>query len=353
MDTHNPYASAYAFLSLPSFAYLSSIWPLRYFISLYFSLLASYFFFIFLIMYVVFIAPPDSSISIFLLQTLPSFLGSITDSICGASFTARLSKCSHWVTSERNPLMQIVYLLVVGTAWSVMIFVGYDFIRAGNPFLGMYHCTLGYVVYATCLTTFYLACTVPAGTIDAGNLEAQETFPYDNVLFSSKICTRTNVRKLARSKFCKMSNRHIPRFDHFCVWLNQSVGYHNYRFFLLFLLVHALMLTYGFVACALILYGRATSENLFQIQFYNTKTREYVNASWLVVFSYLSKERGLFVVGLLILSGVMGLVMWGFAIFHFYLTSWGMTTNEYVRERSEWRQVETLINPTAVLGRAE
>ena len=37
----------------------------------------------------------------------------------------------------------------------------------------------------------------------------------------------------------------VQKFDHHCVWINQCVGLFNYRFFLGFLYLHALLCTYG------------------------------------------------------------------------------------------------------------
>ena len=50
----------------------------------------------------------------------------------------------------------------------------------------------------------------------------------------------SNVRTVAyvRSKYCASTGLVIARMDHFCVWLNHSIGYGNHRTFILFLLVH-------------------------------------------------------------------------------------------------------------------
>lgn len=53
-------------------------------------------------------------------------------------------------------------------------------------------------------------------------------------------CRTTLVKKPIRSKYCTGSGYVISRFDHWCVWLNKSVGYNNHRAFYLLLFVHIL-----------------------------------------------------------------------------------------------------------------
>ena len=50
-----------------------------------------------------------------------------------------------------------------------------------------------------------------------------------------KYCRTTLVRKPLRSKFCTQTGMVIARMDHFCMWLNNSVGYVNHRTFFVFL----------------------------------------------------------------------------------------------------------------------
>ena len=51
-----------------------------------------------------------------------------------------------------------------------------------------------------------------------------------------KYCRTTLVRKPLRSKFCTQTGMVIARMDHFCMWLNNSVGYANHRTFIVFLI---------------------------------------------------------------------------------------------------------------------
>lgn len=55
---------------------------------------------------------------------------------------------------------------------------------------------------------------------------------------SDTFCRTTLVRKPIRSKYCTGSGFVVARMDHYCVWLNNSVGYGNHRAFYLFLFFH-------------------------------------------------------------------------------------------------------------------
>lgn len=50
-----------------------------------------------------------------------------------------------------------------------------------------------------------------------------------------KYCRTTLVKKPLRSKYCSQTGTVIARMDHFCVWLNNSVGHGNHRSFIMFL----------------------------------------------------------------------------------------------------------------------
>jgi uncharacterized membrane protein len=55
-------------------------------------------------------------------------------------------------------------------------------------------------------------------------------------------CRSLLVRKPVRSKYCATTGLVIARMDHYCIWLNISVGYGNHRMFVIFLLIHVVSL---------------------------------------------------------------------------------------------------------------
>lgn len=57
---------------------------------------------------------------------------------------------------------------------------------------------------------------------------------------SQMYCRTSLVRKPLRSKYCAQSGFVIARMDHFCVWLNSSIGFYNHIAFMKFLFSHTL-----------------------------------------------------------------------------------------------------------------
>lgn len=247
-----------------------------------------------------------------------------------------MKRALHYIIHEPNPIMQCLYLTIVLSAWTCMVIYGYPIIRnPSNTFISSYHCNVGYFVYALCLYTFYRACTVPAGNLTENTLEKYDNYAYDNVLYVPRICKTLSFRKVARSKFDRATNKHVPRFDHFCVWLNQPIGEENYRDFLLFLLVHCAMLCYGSYASARALWFVVKYEGLLRVKFVNRATGKTVAGSPLVIFRYMAHSHAA-IICLLVLSTIMGLVMIIFTLFHLWLCGRGMTTNEYFKWRDIW-----------------
>ncbi len=290
-----------------------------------FSVFVVYIFVVFLIVYVMFISP-DSPVSLFFMETVPrAALAKMP-----RSMASRLECSYDYVVNQPNPIMQGVYLAIVTTAYIVMIAVGYPMIE-DSP-LSNLHKISGYITYAACYFTFYLACSVRAGFIkDDADVERQMNYLYDQVLYSEKKCPTTGLKKPPRSKYCRTYKVNVARFDHFCIWLNQPVGELNYRYFLLFLIVHFLMLWYGFAVTAYLLFDICNRTGLWDATFYNVATGQHVPASNLVILRYLSRQNGMYMIGLLVLSGVLGVVMTGFLAFHLYLAAINQTTNEYFK----------------------
>ena len=74
---------------------------------------------------------------------------------------------------------------------------------------------------------------------------ADESFPGT----SSTICHKCNITRPARCHHCSACNRCVLQFDHHCIWLNNCVGYNNYRSFVLTLFFLSVGGCYG--ACIL------------------------------------------------------------------------------------------------------
>ena len=108
------------------------------------------------------------------------------------------------------------------------------------------------------LVFFLLTCFSDPGTVHAGNVDRHlDSYAYDGLLYAPKRCPTMRLQAPARSKFCRVTNRRVARFDHFCSWMNNSVGENNYRFFLGFLLWHVVLCAYGATLMIAIIAGEA------------------------------------------------------------------------------------------------
>jgi hypothetical protein len=51
-------------------------------------------------------------------------------------------------------------------------------------------------------------------------------------------CRTSMVKKPIRSKYCVNTGAVVARMDHYCTWLNTTIGYKNHRSFMAFLFIH-------------------------------------------------------------------------------------------------------------------
>ena len=104
-----------------------------------------------------------------------------------------------------------------------------------------------------CYWSYYKASFTNPGRINKSvpkaDLErAIKRYGYDQIVFDRfGWCDTCDIPKPARSKHCSLCNICIEKMDHHCVWINNCVGLYNYKYFLLFLLLHEMICIYGLV----------------------------------------------------------------------------------------------------------
>eukprot|EP00613_Pedinella_sp_CCMP2098_P000833 CAMPEP_0171619244 /NCGR_PEP_ID=MMETSP0990-20121206/15253_1 /TAXON_ID=483369 /ORGANISM="non described non described, Strain CCMP2098" /LENGTH=436 /DNA_ID=CAMNT_0012184255 /DNA_START=16 /DNA_END=1326 /DNA_ORIENTATION=+ len=244
----------------------------------------------------------------------------------GSAITGCMSGSVDYVINQRNPILQTFYLAIVLGAYSMVVMYGYPMIPC--KYLSSIHKYTAFGAVAVNLVLWYLACTVSPGIITHENLERYQCYSSDKYLFApGRKCPTVGIVKPPRSKYCKLTQAHVARFDHFCPWLNQAVGAENYRWFLAFLLGHCLLLLYGALGMGALVMAEVADKELMTSKFYNAKTNTHVEATKWVVFQYL-----LFniwgVVAVCVLCAVMCAVLFGFLVYHLLLAARNMTTNE-------------------------
>mmetsp|Transcript_13800 Transcript_13800/g.17463 ORF Transcript_13800/g.17463 Transcript_13800/m.17463 type:complete len:217 (-) Transcript_13800:694-1344(-) len=176
----------------------------------------------------------------------------------GESLVWFMERAQSYVCYEANPAIQLMYLfLAVGGYYC---YVMYGFEHVPNPYVDSYHKYVAWPFMAACYYSYYLACATNPGFIKKGldkkELErAVKRYDYDSIMFNPKSwCDTCEAPKPARSKHCPLCNMCCEKFDHHCVWINNCVGLHNYKYFMIFLYMHLGICFYGLVIgflCAL------------------------------------------------------------------------------------------------------
>jgi hypothetical protein len=271
--------------------------------------------------------PDDSYIGRLCNNTLPLIIFRSMERIIGQRRFRQLSNIM-------DHALQVIYLIVVLGSWSIVFAYGYPEIEK-SKYVHTYHQYSGYILFVLCMGSWHYACQEEPGCITEQTMPLFDHYEYDNVLYTNRLCPTLRIRKIARSKYDRCTRRHVPRFDHYCGWINQSVGERNYRWFLLFLLVHVFMCCYGSWVVASLMYGEVKERDLLNATFYNAMTGEIVKTDTMIVIHYLFM-RYFQLCCVLVLMSVMSVLLGVFLAFHFYITSCNMTTNEYFK----WRAVK-------------
>ena len=215
-------------------------------------------------------------------------------------------------------LQIFLYLTSFYTVWYLVFTTAIPLVRA-KTHVSSFHEVLLCALFAAAVSSWLAATMTSPGSITLESMERFDTYKYDEVLYhKDNICPTSNMRKLARSKFDRYSQKQVPRFDHFCTWLGNTIGEENYRFFIVFCGIHALMVTYGIWLSAALLVG---------------EVRELMHDGHLT-FLAATAQRPVLVFGLTfnILASIPTDL---FFVFHLSLIGKGMTTNEYYK----WQQI--------------
>ncbi|KAM0801909.1 DHHC palmitoyltransferase-domain-containing protein [Usnea florida] len=121
----------------------------------------------------------------------------------------------------------------------------------------------------------------------------------------TRFCKKCQARKPDRAHHCSTCGRCVLKMDHHCPWLATCVGLRNYKAFLLFLIYTSIFCWVCFAVTSTWLWSEVFSDS------------EYIES--LMPINY---------VLLCVISGIIGLVLTGFTIWHLSLAYRGQTTIE-------------------------
>mmetsp|Transcript_22110 Transcript_22110/g.29153 ORF Transcript_22110/g.29153 Transcript_22110/m.29153 type:complete len:387 (-) Transcript_22110:53-1213(-) len=227
---------------------------------------------------------------------------------------------------------RLLYIIFVYGSWIIIFTKGYPLLLSKNQsHVPLYHEQIGYIVFATCLASWVTASYVSPGNVTRETLHRYDNYPHDNLLFvEHQICQTLQIKKIARSKYDKYTHRHIPRFDHYCIWLKSPIGEENYRFFVLFLIVHAMTCCYGFSIVSRLFWGMMLNSSLLTPTFMRQ----------VIVLVYIMVTEHIILACVNVFMFIMSVLLLAFLGFHLYIISNNMTTNEYFKWRKVWKWYE-------------
>lgn len=129
--------------------------------------------------------PSDSGfngvVSRFLLVDVPNVFRRGLRACCGQRVVDGLEHGYDYVFNQRNPIMQIMYILLINGAYITWMVTGLPKLPTHLVGYEQSYVALAFVAFAQ--FTYYLACTVGPGTITRDNVLCFSHQPYDGLLY--------------------------------------------------------------------------------------------------------------------------------------------------------------------------
>ena len=233
-----------------------------------------------------------------------------------------------YIVNKPNPIVQILYIILVAGlfifyyTYGILIF----FPNKKVPYYSIY---IIYFLVLISLYSFYLGCANDPGIINKKNYKIMKLKYNIPTLYGEEKfeCKKCGISKIPRSKHCNICNICIEKFDHHCVWVNQCIGAKNYRFFLLFLFVHWILVTYSGSLGFYLIYNLIIEKNLLKAHFFNPITNEEIQSNYKVVFQYLLYNYYAFIATNIMLI-VISITLFVFMGYHLNLIKLNFTTSE-------------------------
>jgi len=239
----------------------------------------------------------------------------------------------------RHRYIQIFYLSI--SIGGIYLFFHSALSRLPNKYLGPIHFFIMPIVISFIYVSFYAACVSNPGIVTKENVDALcKHFEYDHILYSERTCETCKLKKPARSKHCSSCGHCIAKSDHHCSWINNCVGYLNFRYFLLFLFSNIVICIYGCYLCFYLIKEKGDRLGLDTGYAFNRFTRQYDKIGKKEYALIMFNEEPI-LSALIIFLGASCIVVFGFISYQSYLSGVdGMTTNELAK----WGRLEARLN---------
>lgn len=118
--------------------------------------------------------------------------------------------------------------------------------RETSSALGVIHLVVFHVLCALLLMSYCMTVCVDPGVPSEAWLARETELGNPSQL---RVCHRSDMLKPPRSHFCSVTRRLVLNMDHFCPWVDNTVGYYNRKFFILFLVYSCLTCLYAAGTC--------------------------------------------------------------------------------------------------------
>ncbi|CAK90969.1 unnamed protein product (macronuclear) [Paramecium tetraurelia] len=270
----------------------------------------------------------------FVFFTLPETI----KKICGDKIFGVFKIGIKYFFFTNHPIVQIFYVIVAMGGYLIYFFFGCFTLFGNNPFVSHVDTVIGSIMAILSFYSFFQACKYRPGIITKeNNQEYVKEFKeyYDNVVYlKDNQCSTCNIIKPARSKHCRVCNVCVSKFDHHCVWIKQCVGQKNYKYFVKFIILHAMLCDYGAYLGFRCIWGIIVKENLFEAKIKDPYTGQTLKASWSIIIMHLLSKNSIFIF-LIIMCIIMGISLTCFSIYHLYMIGKDTTSNERMK-RSEF-----------------
>ncbi|CAN6565842.1 unnamed protein product [Malus baccata var. baccata] len=209
------------------------------------------------------------------------------------------------------PIFMVI--LLIGTVCYITVFIFIDgWVGLKSP-AGSLNALVFISLASLCLFSFFCCVLTDPGHVPASYVPDVEHSVVSNQESKKNVrCDKCSTYKPPRTHHCRVCRRCVLRMDHHCMWINNCVGYWNYKAFFMLAL-------YATLAC---LYS-----TVMIIKCVSQKDFEFIGSDTHKVFYVMS---GLVMASLTVMLGA--LLGW-----HIYLITNNMTTIEYYEGiRAAW-----------------
>ncbi|KAK0629227.1 DHHC palmitoyltransferase-domain-containing protein [Bombardia bombarda] len=263
---------------------------------------------------------------------LPNGILAVDQRLTSGRVTSSLSRFGNFVMYDKHPTVLIFFFLLLSVGETLYLPSVWPVLPAFQKLTGALAIILPYIF-------LYLSAFTDPGTIAPLNHTAEMArYPYDFTLFHpGATCATCRLLKPARSKHCSVCKRCVARADHHCIFINNCVGAHNQRWFVLLLLTTAVLTLYGGVLGMHLLVAKMKARYpLWTLLPWRADGgRGMELRDWLIVWSWgLQDQVAMGSVTLLAL--LTSPLVWGLLGYHVWLIYCGTTTNESMKW-SDWQ----------------